>query len=123
MCTKLSIEFFSVIGIPIIKPLHNSFCSKHLPIILRLDDPKLRYYIISSTDSSPEQHFSHSNGKRHFAHSDISPTDLCLVCFKPMAPLYCRDTTFLVKLWYLKGKDSVDQIDLLFLKDISAGEV
>ena len=32
-----------------------------------------------------------------------------------------RNTAF--KLWYLKDKDLVIQIDLLFLKDISAGEV
>ena len=29
---------------------------------------------------------------------------LCLVCFKPMALLCYRDTTYLVKLWYLKEK-------------------
>ena len=25
---------------------------------------------------------------------------LCLVCYKPMAPLHYQDTTYLVKLWY-----------------------
>ena len=28
----------------------------------------------------------------------------CLVCYKPMAPLHYQDTTYLVKLWYFKGK-------------------
>ena len=41
---------------------------------------------------------------------------LCLVCYKPMAPLHYQNTTYLVKLWYFKGKGSVDQIDLLFQK-------
>ena len=33
-----------------------------------------------------------------------------------MAPLHYQDTAYLVKLWYFKEKDSVDQIDLLFQK-------
>ena len=40
----------------------------------------------------------------------------CLACYKPMAPLHYQNTTYLVKLWYFKGKGSVDQIDLLFQK-------
>ena len=37
---------------------------------------------------------------------------VCLVCFKPMAPLHYRDTTYLVKLWYFKGKTRL--IKLIF---------
>ena len=33
----------------------------------------------------------------HFSH-------ICLVCFKPMAPLHYWDTPYLDKLWYLKEK-------------------
>ena len=34
----------------------------------------------------------------------IKKDDLCLVCFKPMAPLYYWDTACLVKLWCLEEK-------------------
>ena len=39
-----------------------------------------------------------------------------------MAPLYYQDTTYLVKLWYLKEKTRLIR-SIFILKDISAGEV
>ena len=44
---------------------------------------------------------------------------ICLVCFKPMAPLYYQDTTYLVKLWYLKEKTRLIS-SIFYFKDISA---
>ena len=41
---------------------------------------------------------------------------LCLVCYKPMAPLHYRVTTYLVKLWYFKEKTRLIKSIFLFQK-------